>query len=377
MEQHIDRDGQATPWRCRWIISVHDDLLWFVGSVGASYALLLLYRLLGVSALLLIVVWVIFFDGPHIFGTVTRTYFDAEMRSRKANVLYGSLVLFLIGPALALLPKLVPVAMATAQLVLVAGRASVAFIFVASMWAYYHIVMQHYGIMMLYKKKNDDLAEYDTRADRFFLFAMLLFPFIWYMLEVPDALEMWPVLPGITIKQVAEMLALLAAIAAAALFAGRQVIRYRRGDALDLPKMLFLGAVVPMHWAVLMGPLPPRVMVPILTISHNIQYQRLIWFHNRNKYAGAAGPKKYGWAALISRNALVYYFLGVMFATYRLPNAFNPDSDVLIGFLWGFSLVHYYLDGQIWQVRKDPELRNVLHLAAPVPHAAPSGMRLN
>jgi hypothetical protein len=356
--------GQATTWRARWIVSSRDDLLWFIGSVGASYAMLLVYRLLGVPALFLIVTWVMLFDGPHIFGTATRTYFDSEMRSRKAKILYGSLGLFLIGPALAVLPHLVPASVNAPHLELIFGRASTAFIFVASMWAYYHIVMQHYGIMMLYKKKNDDLAPQDNASDRYFLFAMLLFPFVRYMLEVPDALEMWPVLPAMQIRRGAELATLAAAIIASGAFARRQFLHFKRGEPINVPKLLFLAAVVPMHWAVLMGPLPPNVMVPILTISHNIQYQRLIWFYNRNKYTGDTAPKKYGWAALISRNVFVYYIIGVIFAAYRLPNAFYPDSDVLIGFLWGFSLVHYFLDGQIWQVRRDPELRDVLHLSA-------------
>src|SRR6185436_870462 len=68
-------DARATTWRTGWIISNRDDLLWLIGSVGASYAMLLVYRLLGVPALLLIVTWVMLFDGPHIFGTATRTYF--------------------------------------------------------------------------------------------------------------------------------------------------------------------------------------------------------------------------------------------------------------------------------------------------------------
>jgi hypothetical protein len=304
------------------------------------------------------------FDGPHIFGTATRTYFDSEMRSRQAPLLYGSLGLFAIGPAFAVLPHLMPTGVNAPHLKLIFGSASVAFIFAASMWAYYHIVMQHYGILMLYKKKNDDLAPVDNASDRYFLFAMLLFPFVRYMLEVPDALEMWPVLPAIQIRSGAELAALAAALVACGAFARRQFLHFRRGGPVNVPKLLFLGAVVPMHWAVLMGPLPPNVMVPILTISHNLQYQRLIWFHNRNKYTGDNAARKYGWAALISRNVWVYYIIGVVFAVYRLPNAFYPDSDVLIGFLWGFSLVHYFWDGRIWQVRRDPELRDVLHLSA-------------
>ncbi len=36
-------------------------------------------------------------------------------------------------------------------------------------WAYYHVVKQHYGFMVLYKVKNRDLARLDNNLDRLFL----------------------------------------------------------------------------------------------------------------------------------------------------------------------------------------------------------------
>ena len=45
-----------------------------------------------------------------------------------------------------------------------------------------------------------------------------------------------------------------------------------------------------MHWIVLLTPMPhkPIAIVAILTIYHNLQYHRLIWFHNK-KYTATAG----------------------------------------------------------------------------------------
>jgi len=230
------------------------------------------------------------------------------------------------------------------------------------MWAYYHIAKQHYGFMMLYKKKNEDLLLADNRIDRWFLWASLMYPFVRYMLRVPEARDMWPVSPTSWIAQPIEIGALVVMVIMVAVFGVRTVINVKQRRPLDLPKLLFLAAIIPMHWFVLMGSLPPSVMVPILTISHNIQYHRLIWFHNRNKYANDR-LGRYGVASRISRNVLTYYLVGVLFAAYRLPNAFYGDSDLLVGMLWGFSLVHYYLDGKIWHVRNNPELIDALRLA--------------
>src|SRR2546421_12512498 len=86
----------------RWIINAREDLIWFIGSVASSYALLILY-VTGVLPLIPMVVgWAILIDAPHVFGTLSRTYFDAsEWKSRK-RLMLGSLLFFVVGPAMVL-----------------------------------------------------------------------------------------------------------------------------------------------------------------------------------------------------------------------------------------------------------------------------------
>ena len=64
---------------------------------------------------------------------------------------------------------------------------------------------------------------------------------------------------------------------------GRQIQRAIIGEPLNVPKYLLLAAAIPMHWIVLLTPMPhkPIAIVAILTIYHNLQYHRLIWFHNK------------------------------------------------------------------------------------------------
>ena len=132
----------------RWIISARDDLVWFIGSVVSSYLLFALY-VTGVLPLApMVVAWAILIDAPHVFGTYSRTYFDREERRRRRRLLVGSLAFFLVGP-----------------LMVVLGLGLV-FFFVAALWAYWHLVKQHYGFMVLYKKKNGDLASSDNVLDR-------------------------------------------------------------------------------------------------------------------------------------------------------------------------------------------------------------------
>jgi hypothetical protein len=69
-----------------WIINRKDDLIWFVGSVFASYGLLCANLMLGISAAVLTWIWALGVDGPHVYGTVSRTYADREERRKRAKL---------------------------------------------------------------------------------------------------------------------------------------------------------------------------------------------------------------------------------------------------------------------------------------------------
>src|SRR5437588_442089 len=224
----------------RWIINAREDLLWFIGSVASSYVLLVLYVTGVVPLIPMVAGWAILIDAPHVFGTFSRTYFDASEWKTRKRLMLGSLLFFVVGPAMVLLGL------------------GFTFFFLAALWAYYHLVKQHYGFMVLYKKKNNDLAPLDNALDRLLLMFAFNYPF-----------------------------------------------------------------------------------VAILTIYHNLQYHRLIWFHNQ-KYLERGHPvrtegasrttgrgrsatvsegsldylglkTKYGPAALISRRLLYYIAFGILF----------------------------------------------------------------
>src|SRR5689334_12468868 len=168
-------ESKQNPVTFGWIINRKDDLIWFIGSVVTSYAFLAANLILvkfGLSVMIMTWIWALGFDGPHVFGTVSRTYADNEERRNRAKLYYGTLSLFLLGPAMVL-----------------AGRMKLfgtdvwgpVFFFFASLWAYYHLVKQHYGFMILYKKKNDDLAEIDNLIDRAFILLAMTYPFVRFL----------------------------------------------------------------------------------------------------------------------------------------------------------------------------------------------------
>jgi hypothetical protein len=363
----------------RWIINAREDLIWFIGSVASSYLLLILY-ITGVLPLIPMVAgWAILIDAPHVFGTFSRTYFDkSEWKTRK-RLMLGSLGFFIIGPAMVLL------------------GAGFTFFFIAALWAYYHLVKQHYGFMVLYKKKNNDLAPIDNALDRLPLMFAFNYPFVAFIANDPTAMARVPAFLRGGVNVVA-MLLLIGTIVLAIGWFVRQVQRAWLRQPLNVPKYLLLAAAIPMHWVALFTPMPakPIALVAILTIYHNLQYHRLIWFHNQ-KYARSAGswpanhaqdagdPQtrmpalRYGPAALISRRLIYYIGFGILFGiiyqgprqylgylnlhTGDSPAALSTPIQLGIAVLWGYAFIHYYLDSKIWRVRRDPSVGAALKMA--------------
>jgi len=363
----------------RWIISARDDLIWLIGSVASSYLLLVLY-VSGIMPLVpMVALWAILIDAPHVFGTFSRTYFDRTERRNRSRLLWGSLLFFAVGP------------------VMVLAGAGLVFFFIAALWAYYHLVKQHYGFMVLYKKKNNDLAPIDNALDRLFLLFAFNYPFVAFIVSDPEAMARVPAKLQSGASGLATIL-LAGTVVLGLMWLGRQIVRAVAGEALNVPKYLLLAAAIPMHWIVLLTPMPhkPIAIVAILTIYHNLQYHRLIWFHNK-KYtretisAGAeiASPglkpnielrQKFGAAELISRRLLYYIAFGILFGLiYQGPRQIlgyvslksgdgvastqSLAMQLGISFLWGYAFIHYYLDSKIWRIRRDPTVGKALNMS--------------
>ncbi|HLK47736.1 MAG TPA: hypothetical protein VKT49_06360 [Bryobacteraceae bacterium] len=327
----------------RWIISRRVDLSLVIGGSLAGYLYLALFTVAHLPFSFLWWFWSLGFDGTHIFGTATRTFFDRQARERHSRLLFGSLAFFfLLGPAM----------------VLAGWRGYLALL--VAVWAYYHVMRQHYGFLVLYKVKGRDLRPLDNLLDRGFLGIMLVFPpfhrfFIHHPEELglPFSLARWDqpawIVIGVT----------------AAAYLARQLLRWRAGEPFNGPKYLLMASVIPLHWLTF-AYLSWQAATPTVTIVHNLQYHALIWFHNRNRYAAANAEGRHGRIpAAVSRSLLAYACVALVFsALYRIPGfQLGNVSNLAFGFFCGFGLTHYYLDSRIWRVRHDPGLREALALA--------------
>ena len=234
--------------------------------------------------------------------------------------------------------------------------------------------------MVLYKKKNGDLATIDNFLDRLLLLSAFNYPFVEFIARDPEAMARVPAALRGGVNDLARLL-FAATMVLLIVWIARQLQRFLTGEPLDLPKYLLLAAAIPMHWIVLLTPMPhkPIAIVAILTIYHNLQYHRLIWFHNQ-KYRGPAPEvrNKFGAAETISRRLAYYIGFGIIFGIiYQGPrqilgylNLQQGDStqqslllQLGISFLWGYAFIHYYLDSKIWRVRRDPSVGKALQMS--------------
>jgi hypothetical protein len=326
----------------RWIIGRRVDLSFIIGSGLAGYVYLLLFTVLHVPITFLWWFWSLAFDGTHIFGTASRTFFDREARTRSRRLLFGSLLFFfLLGPVM----------------VLAGGKGYLALL--VAVWAYYHVIRQHYGFMVLYKVKNRDLAPFDNALDRVFLGVMLVFPpFHRFFIHHPQELG----LPFSLARY--ETAAWIVVALTAAVYLVRQGFRWKAGEPLNRPKFLLLAGVIPLHWLTFQF-MSWQAATPTVTIVHNLQYHAIIWFHNRNRYGRSDAAARNGWIpTAVSRSLLAYAGVALVFsALYRIPGFHLGNiSDLAFGFFCGFGLTHYFLDSRIWRVRHDPGLRAALEL---------------
>jgi hypothetical protein len=400
------RAADPTPvrWRIGWIVGPGTDIPWFILGALGGYALFFLHMLIqsgylreqGLTFTMAEVwlAWYVLLDVPHFFGTYARTYLDREELSRRKRLLFGSLAFPLIGPALILLSF----GFYAAGVERYALPFELLFVFV-SLWAYWHVVRQHYGILALYKRKNDDVAPLDQWVDKSLLYVGLIAPFAAMVVrhqtaraEVflpagepqPGAWDWWLVQASIALLGVATLA-----------FTARQIQRYCRGEAINVPKLLFLLAVVPLHAFVCYHPAvldaPLYAFAAFVTIFHDIQYHAIVWHYQRNRiHRPGVDKKRFGLAAVVSRNIIVFFgcALALGVGSWALgcvikveigcmnwvPTVIASDAiplfgqitmqHVFMGMAMGFIMHHYFVDQFIWKTGRSEELQNDLKLTA-------------
>ena len=373
----------------RWLLSPGADLVFLVGSVLVSYLLLFLWHSQRLSIEHLLLIWIFGLHGPHFWGTMSRTYLDPSEWRERGPVLRRAFGWFLVGPVLVGAGVLLQEATGYQDLVLL-------FFFLAALWAFQHVIKQHFGFVALYRAKHGEFDKPGFVFLKYYLLVSLWMPVAMVLVRTPSWFEQIPLAmvwaQGAGYDQVVATTERLGDACMAvfwltqAVFAVDLARRWVTGSGVNLPVLLIVLAAVPLNYFVAQaclhagltrGGIEAYAFVPLVTSYHNIQYHALIWHYNREKYHGAS--EDYGWAARLNSSLPVYVACGVAYTLvtigieyygYTIYDLVGQARDayageILAAAIWGFSFLHYYVDGHIWHVRSDVNLQRLLGFARP------------
>jgi hypothetical protein len=340
-----------------WIISRRDDLFWFQGSVIAGLCLLALFVAMPMSArpsasdpvIMAVFLWGVIFDGTHVWAMYSRTYFAPDDGSRSGipdRCWWGLLI---VGPAIALTDAYLPSR----------GVLFSCFLLGAYLWAYYHLVRQHYGFLILYRKRAGETDPRGEMLDSFVLWLGCLYPYLRFSLSdaylqsgLPRLIpaELFP-----TLRPLLDGAFVLLISAALLLMVSGKVERFRAG-----PKHLLMGIIIAFHLLVFGLLSHLLTILATLTIFHNLQYHRIVWQHEAGH-----GRRPLG-------GLLPFFISGLLFGAVwyglRVPTVVAVSDETLrnaiIGLCWGVAFHHYLVDSRIWRVRKIPALAQALEQGA-------------
>jgi hypothetical protein len=350
-----------------WIISRREDLLWFQGSVLAGVALLAFFALAprldnesfvpGNFVIMALFLWGALFDGTHVWGTYARSYLAPDPGSRAALPGAWSWLILLVGPAAALLDF--AIATPGPSQLASAGWLFRGFLMFAYLWAYWHLVRQHYGFLILYRRKAGEDNRAGGRIDTLILWTGCLYPYLRFSLTDTYIASGLPPLASGDLRDLAclvlDIMAASAFLALIALMFSGRCEPFRLG-----PKHLFLSIVVVFHCAVFALLDNLLTITATLTIFHNLQYHRIVWHYERGHGRQPSG----GLAPYLALGAL----LGVAWYGPRVLGVALASQDLLrnllLGFGWSVAMHHYLVDGFIWRVRRDRQVAQSLDTAA-------------
>jgi hypothetical protein len=366
----------------------------------AGFALLLMHTLLHWNMIVVWFVWVVCLDTPHFFGTYYRTYLDNQEWHQRRGLLLGSLAVFLVGPAM-LGAAAGLHALGTQNFTLPWRLWGTG----VSLWAYLHITRQHFGFLRLYNRKNGEIGSVEAWLDKSVLYGFLALCFVGLLLSHPLlrgnfglAPQMAPLPANFWAHPLASASTLtwdrwfflgaeIGAGGLAVILTLFQAGKLMRGEAINIPKLIFLGTIMLLHGVISFSGLLPAytllAFTAIITIYHDIQYLSIVWFYSRKHYA--PGDKKHGLAGVLAKRFTLFFGAALLLASLPIwglgciinrVSVCGPGTDAgSMTFMgdttWTLFFViltssiqmhHYVLDMFIWRPGKNADLRRDLGL---------------
>lgn len=377
----LKNNGAALPStpRLEWIANRRFDLCFFFASGIFSLALGAVVLAAPSSLFPLWLAWLCCIEGPHVYATWQRTYFDTDVRRAQRPLLRHSLLWFL--PA----PMILAMSYLSAQpwlFELLLGF--------AALWSFHHLVRQHHGILALYQRLNRTSSSARWQ-DKTLLHACFWLSFLLFLSANSSNRQILQ-LPEIS-TLLAHLHTMLAALIVGLilLWLGLLLQRYRNHASLKPGVFaLFIATGTSLFALFVIGPHEPllakprsaeQVFMAVTMVNgclHGLQYLGIVIASSRRRMqirvqlqgiAASNFAQRLGntpWLAYAFFLLLSIPYVGLNLLRGGAPLGPAPSSlsaQIFLALYWGLFFHHYWLDQHIWKPSKDPQLRAELGLA--------------
>jgi hypothetical protein len=335
----------------KWVISARWDTVTCLSTLWLPLFFLLLWqglesggfraREVSLAAFTAAISW------PHFLTTFTFTFMDRDQRKfyRTRPILYYVVPAFIMIGCWAYSAAIGPVLLVTVWV----------------LFGEHHVAAQNIGFASLYRGRNNE-GEVDRKIDHLLWNSAWLTTVLFYVTRPIDGAGLVYLgrptysLPLPYRNELITGMLLLASLVFI-VYLGRQVARWREGEEVSFPKLLFTVTT----W-------PSFILVPLLVNDvavaqiirsgyHSVQYIGLV--HLLNDRRVAARPNAAGdlLAWLVNRGPFVYLAIhagvgvGLYWFTHVLTVQYAFGWDLYLRYLFfpGLVILHYYMDGLTWR----------------------------
>ncbi len=338
-----------------FIVSPAFDAFFFFASVTTVLMAWVAASAFHVNSYLILATVAVVSNGPHLVSTWTRVYMDKrEWRSRPVHAL------------------VVPLLIAAGIVALIAtlgSRGNRILNTVLLYWAVWHFVAQNWGLLRIYQRRSgEDDASFALRLERPMMFAFVAWCLLHRLQTGPRRLfgtELYyPKIP----LPVVDLLLYASIVMALAWL----VLRLRERSAPWAKSAWIRGAFI--------GCAGVGFYVPFLVITtgdttafaaaacwHGLQYIGIVRYYHRNAWRGGVHPdarviswiSQPGWGRRLLYVALLLALAGSGYVVIYGGSLLTEGTSWTI-YRWGtvvwltLTFSHYWLDGVIWKLSRDP-----------------------
>ena len=346
--------GAAQPAAIPWLFSAKIDLLTFLGSALAAFALLAFGKFQGWletdTPEWSWVVGILLIDVAHVYSTGFRVYFDrAEVSSRPW--LYGltPLLAFAIGWA-------------------IHSESEAWFWRTLAYVAVFHFVRQQYGWVALYRSRGSETSRLGWWIDASAIYLATIYPLVYWHSQLPR--QFWWFRQGdfAPIPELAAQVLMPVYWTALGLYAARSLYR---GWKLGLwnPGKDVVVATTALCWYVgIISYNSDYAFLVTNVIIHGIPYMVLVYWYRFGRAPKATERRIPAWVHFLGVvwvlayceellwDTTVWHERAWLFGTGWESSGFH---SWLVPLLAVPQLTHYILDGFIWRRRSNPTLNEL------------------